>query len=292
MDTILHELVHNVHGEHDKQFYALLEEVTAEWRLLSSKGYRGEGFFSQGQRLGSGHVFYKPSTAISAAERRRIRDRAENERRGVYVSPEGQRLGGPTLGVPTQIEAGGGVRLGGTGLEEVLDARRLAAMAAERRANDQRTCGAKQAVGDMRRETEKAQREGTKTQSKDMPTIIDLDDLDNYDLDGIIDLDIPDTLPNSSTSQLSNSSTSGLSAVSGVGRSGLGGWVCEQCTFRNPALFLACSVCQHSRRIDSSEENFIDLTGDVGSSWDCGLCTFRNENVMDGKCGACGTEMP
>jgi hypothetical protein len=127
-----------------------------------------------------------------------------------------------------------------------------------------------------------------------MPTIIDLDDLDNYDLeDGIIDLDIP--LPNNSTSHLLNISTSHLSNISTSGLSGVStgrGWVCEQCTLHNPALFLACSVCQHSRVIDSAEENFIDLTGEVGSSWDCGLCTFRNENVMDGKCGVCGTEMP
>src|SRR5213083_932152 len=31
MDTMLHELVHNVHLEHDKSFYALLEEVTRDW---------------------------------------------------------------------------------------------------------------------------------------------------------------------------------------------------------------------------------------------------------------------
>src|SRR5579859_3013951 len=107
MDTMLHELVHNVHGEHDKQFYALLEEITKEWELLSSKGYKGEGFFSQGQRLGKGHLFYKPSVAASAADRRRIRDAVERRERGVNIGP-GRRLGAPenasagvqTLGQP------------------------------------------------------------------------------------------------------------------------------------------------------------------------------------------------
>jgi DNA-dependent metalloprotease WSS1 len=284
MDTMLHELVHNVHGEHDKSFYALLEEITAEWQLLSSKGYRGEGFFSQGQRLGNGHVFYKPKTALSPADRRRIRDRAENDRKGIHVSPVGQRLGGPTLGPQMEGDtAVGGVRLGGVGVGGVMDPRRLAAMAAERRAMDQKSCGAKQAVGDMRRETEKAQREGTMTQSKDMPTIIDLDDLDNYDLD----LDIP----SSSTTSLPAKPTS-VNTASSTWTESDGGWVCSECTFRNPAMYLACSVCQNAKSMGSDDGNIIDLTGDIGSSWDCGLCTFRNENVTDGKCGVCGTEMP
>jgi DNA-dependent metalloprotease WSS1 len=294
MDTMLHELVHNAHGEHDKSFYALLEEITAEWRLLSSKGYRGEGFFSQGQRLGNGHVFYKPKTAVSPADLRRIRDRAENDRKGIHVSPVGQRLGGPTLGPQMGGDTPlGGVRLGGVGagVSGIMDPRRLAAMAAERRAMDQKSCGAKQAVGDMRRETERAQREGTMTQSKDMPTIIDLDDLDNYDLgdldDRIMDLDIP----SGSTTSLPVKPTSASTTPNTRGGSDWG-WVCSECTFRNPTMYLACSVCQNARGMDSDDGNIIDLTGEIGSSWDCGLCTYRNENVTDGKCGVCGTEMP
>ena len=41
MDTMLHELAHNVFSEHEKPFYGLFEEIKGEWELLSSKGYQG-----------------------------------------------------------------------------------------------------------------------------------------------------------------------------------------------------------------------------------------------------------
>ena len=347
MDTMLHELVHNVHGEHDKQFYALLEEVTKEWELLSSKGYKGEGFFSQGQRLGKGHVFYKPSIAVSAADRRRIRDASERREKGINIGP-GRRLGAPgavsvgsrpsgqpvvqtlgqtfgqtldqpvveQLGQPMGQQLGetfGGYRLGGGYEENFTDPRRLAAIAAERRANDQKRCGAKQASGDMMRETQKAEREGKRTQAKDMPTIIDLNDIQDYDLeDSIMNLSVP-------------TGSSNAAVVAG----GMEDWMCSQCTFINPALYLSCQICQTERKLDQNPvnaqidltaqnlqskpptrapDNYIDLTeefeqpwkvgdnaqlwtnGRTGKSWSCHACTYKNENVPDGKCIVCGTK--
>ena len=322
---MLHELVHNVHGEHDKQFYALLEEITKEWELLSSKGYKGEGFFSQGQRLGKGHVFYKPSVAATAADRRRIKDAVERREKGINVGP-GRRLGGPedpppegqTLGQSNGQTLGeplGGYRLGG-GFEgeNFMDPRRLAAIAAERRANDQKRCGARQASGDMTREIQKAQKEGKKTQAKDMPTIIDLNDIQDYDLeDSIMNLSVP----------------TGSSNRPITTQAGLGNWMCSLCTFTNPPLYLACKLCETERVLDqplstndpqsdaprklhapeTSFDNFIDLTtkesdqpwkkGDnaelwinkgTGKSWTCHACTFKNTNVADGNCIVCGTK--
>jgi DNA-dependent metalloprotease WSS1 len=324
MDTMLHELAHNVHGEHDKHFYALLEEITKEWELLSSKGYKGEGFFSQGQRLGKGHVFYKPSIGATAADRRRIKDAVERREKGINIGP-GRRLGGPedsptegqSMGQTNgQIlgEPLGGYRLGGGfGGENFMDPRRLAAIAAERRASDQKRCGAKHASGDMRRETQKAQKEGMKTQAKDMPTIIDLDDIQDYDLeDSIMNLSLPTGSSNGATKT----------------GAGPGDWICNLCTFVNPPLYLACKLCETERILDQnpsinhprsdasrkplapgpSFDDFIDLTeeyeqpwkkGDnaqtwinkgTGNSWNCHACTYKNENVMDGKCGVCGTK--
>ena len=353
MDTMLHELAHNVHGEHDKQFYALLEEITKEWELLSSKGYKGEGFFSQGQRLGKGHVFYKPSIAASAADRRRIRDAVDMRERGINIGP-GRRLGatdvsvgsqpteqplgqtmgqtmgqtlgqtlGQTYGQPLDQPLGqpmgqqlgdtfGGYRLGGGYGENFMDPRRLAAIAAERRANDQRSCGAKQASGDMKRETQKAQRQGKITQAKDMPTIIDLNDIQDYDLeDSIMNLSVPPA-DSSNTAVMSGGSED---------------WICSQCTFANPPLYLFCQMCeterklkQETKHIDLTEQNqhsktpampsdnYIDLTeefeqpwkvgdnaqlwtnGGTGKTWSCHACTFKNENVADGKCIVCGTQ--
>lgn len=342
METMLHELAHNVHGEHDKQFYALLEEITKEWELLSSKGYKGEGFFSQGQRLGKGHVFYKPSIAASAAERRRIKDAVERRERGINTGP-GKRLGAPedapVMGQPLGVSLGQGQPLGqpfgqtlgqppgdslvgyrlGGGYgggeydENFQDPKRLAAIAAERRANDQKRCGAKQASGDMRRETQKAQREGKRTQAKDMPAIIDLSDIQDYDLkDSIMNLSVPTASLNGPTMAVD-----------------MGDWMCNQCTFLNPPLYLACQMCETERKLNSNvatnhidltdeniqqrtpaipPDNYIDLTeeheqpwkagdnaglfinGRTGKSWSCHACTFKNENVVDEKCLVCGTK--
>ena len=288
MDTMLHELAHNVHTEHDQHFYALLDEIKRDWGMLSAEGYQGEGFFSQGQRLGSGNVFYKPSIAVSTTDRRLIKDAAERRAKGIVVRPEGRRLGSDQV-VPDQaIPSQEGRRLGGgTEREDVeeIDPRKLAAMAAERRARDQRRCGAKQAGDQMRKETEKAQREGTTTQAKDIGKVIDLNDLQDYDLDGISDLPRPEHHPYGFNDPAPTTSRDNPF---------LSDWICKQCTFQNPPLYLSCQICQTERKLNDETHNYIDLAHthaqDLGTSWDCQLCTFRNENVTDGKCMVCGTE--
>ena len=295
MDTMLHELCHNIHSEHDKQFYGLLDQVKREWDMLSSKGYRGEGFFSQGQRLGSGHLFYKPSisTVASADDRKRIRNAAERRARGDVFIGQGRRLGDggvisatPRPAEPLEIATNtGGRRLGRLGSDEGeifeldIDPKQLAAMAAERRAKDQRRCGAKHAGADMRRETERAQREGTTTQAGDIGNIIDLDDLQDYDLGDIPPTETQDyQVPTPSKSENSELSSD---------------WTCQKCTFRNPPLYLSCQVCQTERKLGNASigGSYMDLTEEFAVSWDCRICTFKNENVTDGKCMVCGTEI-
>lgn len=51
-DTMLHELCHIVHGPHDEKFHALWDQLRAELEGLVRKGYTGEGFLSEGHRLG------------------------------------------------------------------------------------------------------------------------------------------------------------------------------------------------------------------------------------------------
>ena len=270
MDTMLHELAHNVYSEHDKPFYGLLEEIKREWELLSSKGYQGEGFFSQGQRLGSGHTWYKPSIAATAADRRRIKDAADRRAAGVIVGPNGRRLGG-------DHGVGEGRRLGGVEIEEISP-RQLAAMAAEQRARDQKRCGAKQAGADMRRETERAQREGTTTQAQDIGKAIDLNDLQDYDLE-----DIPTVPP--TMNEFVTSPTPTMNNLF------LSDWNCQLCTFRNPPMYLSCKLCQTERKLEASTDDIVDLTEEFGVSWECQACTFANENNTDGKCVICGTEI-
>lgn len=327
MDTMLHELCHNVHSEHDKQFYGLLDQVKQEWTMLSSKGYQGEGFFSQGKRLGTGHLFYKPSisSAASAQDRKRIKSAAERRARGDMFIGEGRRLGDGGANSPLDVPrprprprpagssvelrpqpAGssvelrpqpadsvgvatpGGRRLGRLGADEGdifeldIDPKQLAAMAAERRAKDQKRCGAKQAGADMRRETERAQREGTTTQAGDIGNVIDLDDLQDYDLG-----DIPAAPVLATPSKPASSPSLGVTSLSSD-------WTCQKCTMVNPPLYLSCQVCQYERKLGNMEAeagNYVDLTEEFGVSWDCKLCTFRNENVTDGKCMVCGVEI-
>jgi DNA-dependent metalloprotease WSS1 len=262
MDTMLHELSHNIHGDHDQQFYKLFEELKDEWRLLTSKGYRGEGFFSQGQRLGTGHAFYKPRTALGGLERRRVKDALERKERGIVVGPNGRRLGdGPDL---NNTETG--KRLGGTDLIAELTPRELAAIAAEQRSMDQNRCGAKQLDKDMKRERERAARESTRTRAQDLPVI---DDLGNYELDDIVN---------------------GLSIASAPSQSSagsLGDWYCNRCTVKNPPLYLSCSICSAERKLGSDEGSFIDLTAEEPFTWECEACTFMNENG-NGTCSICG----
>ncbi|KAK8075018.1 WLM-domain-containing protein [Apiospora hydei] len=54
LDTMLHELAHNAHGPHDGKFHALWDQLRDEHESLAMKGYTGEGFLSDGQRLGEG----------------------------------------------------------------------------------------------------------------------------------------------------------------------------------------------------------------------------------------------
>jgi DNA-dependent metalloprotease WSS1 len=268
MDTMLHELAHNVFSEHEKPFYGLFEEIKREWELLSSKGYQGEGFFSPGQRLGSGSGVNKSFIAATAADRRRIKEAAQRRAEGIIVGPVGRRLGG----------GDNGRRLGGGEIIEDIDPRQLAAMAAEQRARDQTRCGASQAGADMRRETERAQREGTSTQAQDF---IDLNDLKNYDLE-----DVPELAGPPLTNDFSRSPP-----TSSIKNPFLSDWNCQQCTFQNPPLYLSCQICQTERKLRDGPGNYIDLREEFGISWDCQACTFKNENVTDEKCIICGTEI-
>jgi hypothetical protein len=113
VDTMLHELAHNVHGPHDEKFHALWDQLRTEYEALLSKGYTGEGFMSQGHRLGG--------RSVPRDEARRIA-RAAAERRQILSAGSGQKLGGR------------GIRVGD-------DVRRVIADAAERRIMIMKGCG-------------------------------------------------------------------------------------------------------------------------------------------------------
>ncbi|KAK3394646.1 WLM domain-containing protein [Podospora didyma] len=85
VDTMLHELSHIVYGPHDAKFHALWDTLRKEHEDLTFKGYTGEGFLSDGKRLGG--------RRMPLHEVRRL-TRAAAEKRAVLSSGSGRKLGG------------------------------------------------------------------------------------------------------------------------------------------------------------------------------------------------------
>ena len=95
VDTMLHELCHNVHGPHDQHFHALWNQLREEHEALLRKGYTGEGFLSKGKKLGG-------SGYLPMHEARR-RARAAAEKRKILNAGSGRKLGGAPVMRGTDI---------------------------------------------------------------------------------------------------------------------------------------------------------------------------------------------
>lgn len=94
-DTMLHELSHNVWGEHDSNFHKLWDELRDEHEALIRKGYTGEGFLGEGQKLG-GSGYGRPPPLHEM--RQRARASAEKRKnQGTLFHGSGQKLGGTPL---------------------------------------------------------------------------------------------------------------------------------------------------------------------------------------------------
>ena len=83
-------MTHNVHGPHDDKFYKYLSNLQDEYDDLQRSGYAGEGFFSEGKRLG-GNVSHNDPPHIA---RRKALEAAEKRRQTSRVLGSGGRLGG------------------------------------------------------------------------------------------------------------------------------------------------------------------------------------------------------
>jgi hypothetical protein len=90
-DTLLHELSHIVFGPHNADFNNLWNELRDEHQSLLMKGYTGEGFLSQGKKLGGKRM---PLDEM----RRQARIAAEKRKATTNANGGGHRLGGaPTV---------------------------------------------------------------------------------------------------------------------------------------------------------------------------------------------------
>lgn len=105
MGTMLHELTHNLHGPHDNRFYTKLDDLMARQWVIEQQGLF-DTFLGQGRRLGG-------STRPTPPQQLQLQRRPPRCR--------GRKLGGSRAprGTP----------------------REMAALAAQRRAQDSKSCG-------------------------------------------------------------------------------------------------------------------------------------------------------
>ena len=107
IDTMLHELSHIVFGAHDGKFHALWDELRDELETLIRKGYTGEGFLSEGKRLGSGSSSRGSRPPPPHELRRLARASAETrQRQNQLTKGSGQRLGGTPLHLLPSAQSG------------------------------------------------------------------------------------------------------------------------------------------------------------------------------------------
>ena len=90
-------LCHNVIGPHNEAFHKLWNELRDEYTDLKIKGYTGEGFLSEGHRLGG--------AGIPQSELRRQRRLAAEKRNTLQKGSSGQRLGGRPIPRSTDIRS-------------------------------------------------------------------------------------------------------------------------------------------------------------------------------------------
>lgn len=143
-------LTHNVHGPHDEKFHRFLKELEDEYTAVRIAGYSGEGFYSNGTRLGVGRS-HNPS--MTDARRQAL---AAAEKRRALSTGSGQKLGGGTKNNVTT--------------PNYQELRERAAAAALRRARISKTCGAESGVRDrgrMEADAERAIMNGFRTQTEE-----------------------------------------------------------------------------------------------------------------------------
>lgn len=228
VDTMLHELCHIVHGPHNSDFHALWDQLRDEQQGLIMKGYTGEGFLSEGRRLGGARL--PPHEA-----RRLARESAEKRRR----QPTG---------------TGSGVRLGGATPRPGRDMRRVIAEAVERRNKTLKGCGTDNfSDTQMRDIADTATRNGFRTQAEEdeaneiaiAQAMWELVQEDEKAKQGNAYVR-PSAAATGSRPGQQQSSTAAQPQSTGQSNSDRL-WVCGVCTLANPLNFLCCDVCGSER---------------------------------------------
>ncbi|KAL8830895.1 MAG: hypothetical protein Q9170_005526 [Blastenia crenularia] len=254
VDTMLHELCHNVHGPHNEAFHNLWNQLRDEHEALIRKGYTGEGFLSEGRKLGGGTHRIPMHEA-----QRRARAAAEKRR---------------------TLTAGSGQKLGGSGLQRGQDIRKVIADAAQRRIDIMRGC-ADTSTARVKEIIDLTDHSGVKTKAEDddaneeaiMLAYIDLIQEEEREKYG------KDYLPPSKENPAGSYQSSPIKSEPGTSSKPL----IPCATKPAPA---GASIPTHIFDLDDPAS-----AADFSSSWTCNICTLVNPpNYL--SCDACGTDRP
>ncbi|EOY12067.1 Zinc ion binding isoform 2 [Theobroma cacao] len=246
LDTMLHELCHNAHGPHNASFYKLWDELRKECEELLAKGITGtgEGFDLPGRRLG-GFSRQAPLSSL----RQTALTAAENRARLGSLLPSGpKRLGGDST------------------IMDALSPIQAAAMAAERRLQDDIWCGShcSEVAGDEENSADTRQDHLDMEQRAESLRVKDVSS--GHALGGNSDAPVLGSFINCAA-RSPKSPKRGITAM----------WECESCTLLNPPLAPICELCCTEKPRD---------IGTKYKFWSCKFCTLENSVKLD-KCSAC-----
>lgn len=283
LGTMLHEMAHNIHGNHAAPFYKLLDELTAECEDLMARGVQGTG--AGFDAPSAGRIGGKNAGRVLSAHDRRLAavKAAEERARRQAMMPSGpQKVGGDLT------------------LRHTLPPALAAAAAAERRARDNMWCPTEalkereeqgQAVdaaiaavlagagvvpptkggsvdgGDRvskaaesthvdggsgaEREAIVQEENGSGTGAVAQAVAVNLEELDaakkriRRDTEAVQSGEAGDTVAD----VIDLTADDAVAGVAPVVRLSAGdavpthGWACPACTFQNPALMLQCEMC-------------------------------------------------
>lgn len=303
IDTMLHELAHNVHSSHDSHFHALWDQLRDEHQGLIYKGYTGEGFLSEGQRLGG--------QRMPLREVRRLAREAAEKRHA------------------SAVRTGPGRRLGGAAPRADQDIRQVIVKAIERRNKTLRGCATdKLSDKEIRIIADTATRNGSRTQAEEdeaneaaiaqaLWELVQEDEQVKYGQSYIPPTaenptgngggSVMGTKPGPSQPVAQGNSVLAPATATDTDKhpdTESGMWACEKCTLHNPTKFLSCEVCGAEKPdvppavpSDSSRPppTTIDLTKDSGPPSRTSKAKIPQKPAPPAPqtwfCRFCGTEM-
>ncbi|KAI1077328.1 WLM-domain-containing protein [Whalleya microplaca] len=276
VDTMLHELAHNVHGPHDAKFQALWDQLRDEHESLLMKGYTGDGFLSEGHRLGG---------------RAKPRDEA---RRIARVAAEKRRA----------LNAGSGQRLGGSAPLPGQDIRNVIVGAVERRNRTLQGCANNRQTQEQIREiADTATRNGFKTKAEEDAAN------DAAIAQALWELGQEEERAKKGNAYVPPSAgTSAGSVPAAVPRrgpeprarppppppsrrvehnaeksQGSTMWTCDICTLENPVNFLCCDACGTERSEKATKESAAESSKRQRTTIDLTKSTSKSKSKAIGK---------